>query len=302
MTDFWRAGRPLEFRGVKVRLVDILLLGTTAVFSLITVFFPSRIEGRASLLLGNAAAVVAYLGASRFAQKSRRPIARFLWRTASVQFFFLYLYSTSLRLQHVFFSRWFDQAVLDFEQKLFGVQPTIWIQKFISPGLTEWMMFCYVFYVLVYPLLGAIIFFKHGEEEMEDYLFHLGAAIVISTFGFMLFPVASPIFAIGGLYNVPLRGYVFAAIGELVRNNLHVAGGAIPSIHCAAATIMWWSAYRYHRASFFILAPVILSLYVSTVYGRFHYLTDVIIGILVALLAAGLGRLFKQAVSARRQG
>jgi membrane-associated phospholipid phosphatase len=51
---------------------------------------------------------------------------------------------------------------------------------------------------------------------------------------------------------------------------------------------MWIMAYRYHRPSFYVLAPVVISLYVSTFYGRYHYLTDAIVGVLVAVIALAL--------------
>jgi membrane-associated phospholipid phosphatase len=105
----------------------------------------------------------------------------------------------------------------------------------------------------------------------------------------MMFPVAGPMRHIGDLHTVPLHGYFFTAVSELIRGRVHTPGGTIPSIHCAAATIMWWTAYRYSRPAFFVLAPVILSLYVSTVYGRFHYVFDVLVGIAAAFLTMALG-------------
>jgi len=112
---------------------------------------------------------------------------------------------------------------------------------------------------------------------------------VLCTLGFMIFPVAGPMRHIADLHTVPLRGYFFTAVSELIRGRIHTPGGTIPSIHCAAATIMWWAAYRYSRPAFFVLAPVILSLYVSTVYGRFHYAFDVVAGIAAAFLTMALG-------------
>jgi len=58
---------------------------------------------------------------------------------------------------------------------------------------------------------------------------------------------------------------------------------------------MWWSAYRFSRPSFYVLSPIILSLYVSTVYGRFHYASDVLGGIAAAFLAMVLGNLLIKA-------
>jgi membrane-associated phospholipid phosphatase len=283
------AGTAREFFGLKIRITDVLLLGTTLLFTLLPLIFPSRIKGWLGLVLANGLAVFIYLEANVLEQRSEKRFVKFLLRTGSVQLFLFYIYNISLRLQHVFFAHWNDQAIIDLEQSLFGVQPTIWIQRFITPWLTDWMSFCYVFYVPIYPLLGAIIYYKRGEREMEDYLFYLGVAIILCTIGSTLFPVAGPMRKIGELYDIPLRGYIFTAVGEFIRNHIHVPGGAFPSIHCAAASIMWWIAYRYSRVSFYFLAPVILSLYISTVYGRFHYLIDVIAGIAVALLTMALG-------------
>lgn len=276
--------------GFKVKLSDVLVLGVLILYSLLAPLYPSRVRGSwLGLILANGLAALIFLGANLAAQKTGSRHLRFLLRTLSVQLTLLYIYSASLRLQLIFFPNWHDQAVVDLEAAVLGVQPTVWIQRFITPWLTEWMMFCYVFYVLVYPILSLLIYRRHGEDQNEDYLFYIGLAIVLCTLGFMMFPVAGPERHIAELYTVPLRGYFFTAVSELIRGRIHTPGGTIPSIHCAAATIMWWSAYRYSRPAFYVLAPVILSLYVSTVYGRFHYVFDVAAGIAVAFLTMALG-------------
>ena len=188
--------------------------------------------------------------------------------------------------------------MLDFEQYVFGVQPTLWIEHFTTPWLTEWMMFSYVIYVPLYPVLCGIIYYKHGEAPMEEYFFTLGLTNILCDIGFILFPVASPMYWIKDLYTVPLDGYVWTALGEFMRSNLHYAGGSIPSPHAAAATIMWVMAYRYHRLTFWIISPIIVTLYVSTFYGRYHYLTDAVVGIAVAGLALLLAPLVVHAWNA----
>jgi membrane-associated phospholipid phosphatase len=277
--------------GLKAKVTDILILSALAFYSLLAVLFPARVKGGwTGIVLANVLALVLFLAANLFAQRTGSRDLRFLLRTASIQFILLYIYSMSLKHQLIFFPQWHDQMVIDLEARLLGVAPTVWLQRFVTPWLTEWMMFCYVFYVPVYPLLSLLIYRRHGEEQNEDYLFHIAFVIVLCTVGFMIFPVAGPMRHIGDLHTVPLRGHFFTAVSELIRNRVHSPGGTIPSIHCAAATIMWWMSYRYARPAFYILAPVIISLYVSTVYGRFHYLFDVFVGIAAALLVMALGR------------
>jgi membrane-associated phospholipid phosphatase len=279
------------FFGLSIKATDFFIILALVFYSLLSALFPSRVKGGwMGIILTNAAALAVFLAANLFAQKTASRHLRFLLRTFSVQLILLYVYSMSLRHQLIFFPHWHDQMVIDLEARILGVAPTVWLQRFVTPWLTEWMMFCYVFYVPVYPLLSLLIYKRHGEDQNEDYLFHIAFVIILCTLGFMIFPVAGPMRHIGNLHTVPLRGHFFTAVSEIIRNRVHSPGGTIPSIHCAAATIMWWMAYRYARPAFYVLAPIILTLYVSTVYGRFHYLFDVFVGIAAALLVMVLGR------------
>lgn len=294
-TSWMRIGSRSLF-GLNIRLTDVFVLSALVIYSVLAVLFPSRLRGEwTGIILANTLALAVYLGVNILAQRTRRRFLRFFLRTASVQLVLLYIYSVSLNHQLIFFSQWQDQVVVDLEARLLGVAPTVWIQRFVTPWLTEWMMFCYVFYVPVYPLLSLLIERRRGEEQNEEYLFHIAFIIILCTVGFMLFPVAGPMRHIGELHTVPLRGHFFTAISGLIRNQVHTPGGTIPSIHCAAATIMLWMAFRHVRPAFYTLAPVILSLYVSTVYGRFHYLFDVFVGIAAALVVMALGRVLIKA-------
>lgn len=284
-----------EIFGLKVRVTDVVLLGTAVAYGLLGAIFHSRVERGQKIVLSIGLTVLLYLAANAVAQRVRPRFLRFFFRTAAVQLLIYLVYQFSIDLIHVFFSGWFDTAIIRFEAAAVGGQPTLWLQQFIRPWLTEWLMFCYIFYVPVYPILSTILYFRHGEDTNEEYLFYVGLVVSLCTVGFLLLPVAGPMREIGNLYTVPLRGHFFTAMSELIRTRIHRPGGAIPSIHCGAATIMWWSAYRFSRPSFYVLAPIVLSLYVSTVYGRFHYASDVIAGVAVAFLAMVLGNLLIRA-------
>jgi membrane-associated phospholipid phosphatase len=51
-------------------------------------------------------------------------------------------------------------------------------------------------------------------------------------------------------------------------------------------------AWKYKKWWGIVLTPVILSLYVSTVYGRYHYTSDAIAGIITAVVVLLLARRF----------
>ena len=275
----------LTILGIKIRATDALILSLLAVLSLLALAFFQRVPGWWMLILKNVAVGAGYLFILRYSERAKGTFLRFSLRLLPIVLSYAYLFGAVDALQHIIHKGWLDTEVLDMEQAIFGVQPTLWLQSYITPALTEWLMFTYVIYIPLYPALCGIIYCTKGELAMEDYFFTLGLTNIFCDIGFILFPVAGPLPIIGHLYTTKLDGYIWTWLGEAIRSNLHYVGGSIPSPHSAAATIMWVMAYRYHRTSFWILAPIVLSLYVSTVYCRYHYVTDAVVGVATAFVA-----------------
>jgi membrane-associated phospholipid phosphatase len=267
---------------------DRVILVALAFSTLLTILFYHRVEGWWILVLKNIGAATLYIILNSLRKHRTHRHWVFFLRMASILFIYSYLNQAVDKLQLIIYGRWLDDIVLAMEKSLFGVQPTLWMQRLISKPLTEWMMFAYVAYLPLYPIICGVIFKKKGAPAAEDYFFTLGLSNVICNLGFILFPVAGPFHRLGAEYAVPLDGFVWTWIGEALRHYAQFVGGSIPSPHCANATVMWLMAYRYHRPTFWILSPIVLSLYVSTVYGRYHYVTDSILGIAVGFLAVAI--------------
>jgi membrane-associated phospholipid phosphatase len=290
-----------RFKPAPLQATDAIILATLALFTALTVVFCRRIPGWELLVLKNLAAGVAYVVLQQTAAYTRFKPLKFALRLVPITLTYGYLFLAVDKLQLILHGRFLDEVVLRIEAAVFGVQPTLWLQAFMKPALTEWMMFAYMFYFLMYPILCAIIYFRDGEAGMEDYFFTLGLTNILCDLGFILFPVAGPMAAMGGQYTVPLKGYLFTWMGEWVRTSLQFPGGSIPSPHCAAATVMWAMAYRYHRLTFWLLLPVVVSLYVSTFYGRYHYVSDAVVGIATAVVAVKLAPPLSRAWARRKR-
>jgi membrane-associated phospholipid phosphatase len=278
-------GRKIRFFGFDLQITDAFLLGGTIVQMAFFLLFSRRINQPLLYAAKNVGLAIVYLFSIFLLMKVKSRGLYFFLRTASVQLSFAYLYEAIHPLQLLVWGSWQDRTVLAAEQAVFGVQPTLWLERFISAPLTEWMMFSYVIYLVIYPLVGGLIYFKHGERALEDFLFTLGFVNLACDLGFILFPVAGPVFYMPEAYSVPQNGWLFTYLGYFIRAHAHQAGGSIPSPHCSVATVMWAMSHRYVRRWFYILAPVILSLYVSTVYCRYHYITDSIAGIVLGIIA-----------------
>jgi membrane-associated phospholipid phosphatase len=261
------------------------VFGGLAAVALSAAVFHSRVESYRTVVAANALAALAWAALRFVAERRLTRFAAFLLRMLGLLFFFTFLNAAVAPLQLVIHGRWLDDLVLAAENTVFGVQPTIWLQRFLSRPLTEWMMFSHVVYLPLFPVVCGLLYRRKGEAAAVECLYALGLATVACDLSYMFFPVAGPLPYIAVRYTVPLDGWVFTWMGEALRHHVHFVGGTIPSLHCANATVMSGMAYRHYRSLFWILAPVVLSLYASTVYCRFHYVTDAVLGVAVGVLA-----------------
>lgn len=207
--------------------------------------------------------------------------------------FFSVFFGVTSDFQLVIHNQWQDEKLLALDNNLFGSEVSLLMESIVCRYLTEAMMFAYVFYI---PLLifAAFVAYKSGSTKgLGEYLFILSLGYAFCFVGFILFPVASQMYYSPHKYTVALEGGIFTFLGELIRNKTHFPGGSLPSPHCTASTIVLFSLRKYNRNIFYLVLPVVMIIYVSTVYGRYHYIWDGITGIILAVLLVKLLPLFQ---------
>ena len=75
-------------------------------------------------------------------------------------------------------------------------------------------------------------------------------------------------------------------------NFARIRRDVFPSMHVAISLVVWLYAYRNSKRLFWILSPLILSLWLSTLYLRYHYLIDVLAGLILAPVSYLLANAF----------
>ena len=250
----------------------------------LTLVFPSRIEGwqQASLSLAIAGTLYGAVVAVVRRMPSGPPSA--VLYTSAVMMLFSFLFTITGLYQHLFVRGWLDGDLIAWEKSLMGVESSVFLQRVVHPALTEWMMFAYVIYLPLLPFVALVCYRSAGVRAMTDYLLNLSLSYIVCYLGFIVYPVAGPLCYYPEQFTVPLGGGIFAWCGEWIRSTLHYPGGCLPSPHCAAGTVMMLMLFRYHRKMFAVTLPVILTIYAATVYGRYHYLSDSVSGIAVAVV------------------
>ncbi len=180
-----------------------------------------------------------------------------------------------------------DPTLDQLDRQIFGVSPTLWFQKLYHPLLTDYMAFAYVLYFAM-PL--AIIFLLYWRRRREDFR-ELALSLVLCFYsGFLLyiiFPAGPPRFyePMLKIFDPPqLTSYfgVFEATTKAfdAANPIKVYA-SFPSLHCAIAMLAMVYAWRFRdvfRHKWIlpaIYAPLVVSLWISTVYLRHHWVVDV---------------------------
>ncbi len=108
----------------------------------------------------------------------------------------------------------------------------------------------------------------------------------------IVFPIESPHFSLPRASGplAPLTGGFSTALIGVIETYGRVHGAAFPSAHVAGSMVAILCAWRYRRWLFWATLPFFVCMMVATVYGRYHYVADVLAGMLVgaAGYAAGL--------------
>ena len=178
-----------------------------------------------------------------------------------------------------------DPALIRIDHFLFGVHPTLWMQRWIVPWLTDLLSLFYLSYYFL-PVTLVLVLYIKKSPGLYPALFILTFGYYISFIGYILFPAVGPRYAMTSLYTVPLEG---SFITDLVRDGLnaieHNKRDCMPSGHTQIALTVLYLAYRYEKTIFYVFLPIVCGLVLSTVYLRYHYVIDLVAGVAFAVFS-----------------
>ncbi len=192
---------------------------------------------------------------------------------------------------------WRDSVLIAFDHRLTGVYPAAWLAQFSSVWLNEAMQVAYMTYYLFLTFLGASLYRRRrdrssdssprnpsGAMAMQAFWTVMTASMIGYSIGYVIsifFPVEAPFFAMRSLSLPPLVGGPATSLIDFIESWGRVRGGAFPSGHVLGSFVALLGAWCYRRKLFWIFLPCFIAMCVSTIYGRYHYIADILAGILV---------------------
>lgn len=183
-----------------------------------------------------------------------------------------------------------DPLLIRLDYLVFKGYPTVMLEAVHAPLLTDILQIAYSSYYFLPVALGLLLKIGKRDKEFDRTVFLILLCFYLSYIGYLLFPALGPRYTMNHLQSVELEGlFVAGSIQEFLNRLEGVKRDAFPSGHTAIVLVVSGLAYRFHKGFFFVTFPVILLLIFSTVYCRYHYVADVIGGMVLAAITFFIG-------------
>lgn len=193
------------------------------------------------------------------------------------------LYKELATLNRFLTTRYFDVTVQGWDAALFGGQPSMTLSEMLPwVPLSEALHLGYGAYYLIVPAALIGVYMTRGQAALARTAFAVASAFFLCYLAFIAYPVAGPRYEferIGG----DLSGGAFYQVVHVILEGGSSKGTAFPSSHIAASLSAVLAAGREDRRWFWALIVPEVALAIGTVYGRFHYGIDAVVGVLTGL-------------------
>ena len=200
----------------------------------------------------------------------------------------LVLYEALAQLTPVLRPQVVDASLVRIDRAVLGVDAAVWIGRFASPLLSWVMATCYGAYFIIPGALAAFLYAAGPAARglFRDYIVAGSLTAVLGFVGYLLVPAVGPYVFQADLFPTRLPGGGYSPVFlQAVDDFRGIGRDCFPSLHAAHMTVALVFAHRFRRALFVAMLPVGLGLYVSTIYLRMHYVTDVVAGIALGAVA-----------------
>jgi membrane-associated phospholipid phosphatase len=177
------------------------------------------------------------------------------------------------------------------DRELFGVQPAVWAERFITPARTEAMQFFYLNFFWIAPSMSVLLLLRKRWAEFRTVTLGVIVCFYLGYLLYVVFPAAPPRLVLVYQFKTSLAGHpsVFSNLSARAFELLPAdSRAAFPSLHAAVSLVVLIYAWRHLRAWFWAALPFVVGLWASTIYLRHHYTVDVLAGWALAPLAVAV--------------
>lgn len=264
---------------------------------LILCFHGESLNGWPWLLLAHGIVVVLVHGLIHWHHQGRSGrLVEFLRHFYPV-LLFTGFYRETEELNRMFVPTYLDPFFIRMEQAWFGFQPSLEFMAALPYRLLSELFYAaYFSYYIMIVGVGLALFFRN-RQHFFHYLSVICFLFYVCYFTYIFLPVIGPRVFFGAEgYQLPasvqpaeppyfpgaVRAGVFYQLMRLIYDAFEAQGAAFPSSHVVVAVGSAYFSFLYLKRVRVAHAIAVVLLCLATVYCRYHYVVDVLAGILVA--------------------
>ena len=189
-----------------------------------------------------------------------------------------------------------DGRIYQLDLRVFGVEPSVYLDRFVTESTTEWFAFFYFLYFLILCVhVLPMVYWNRDTQLLGRFATGTLMMFLSAHLLYMLVPGYGPYWYLKDSFHHDLVGGPF---WHLVRETVD-AGGAqkdiFPSLHTAAPTFLAIFSFRHRKLYPFkytwpVVAFLATQIILATMFLRWHYLIDIVAGLTLATTASLLGQ------------
>ena len=185
-----------------------------------------------------------------------------------------------------------DNTLAHWDLAMWKVDPVFWMSSIRSRFAVEFLQAVYTMFLPGSVALGIVLWFRTPREEFRRGTFAIALTFLVSYLGYLALPARGPRFMDYASQYPPLQGlWAF----HYFQNALDKLEGAqydcFPSGHVAVVLVGCWLARKISPGVFYTFAAFAACITFSTIYLRYHYVIDVIVGMALAIVVIAVAPL-----------
>jgi membrane-associated phospholipid phosphatase len=198
-----------------------------------------------------------------------------------------------------------DLLFIKMDFLIFGTNPTEWVYRFENPILTEFLQIIYAYYYPMIVVFGLELYLWKRFKEYKYTIFIIFFSFYFSYLLYMIFPANGPRFHLHDFSTISselpglfLTEYIraFLNFGESIPSNIpnpqdFVQRDVMPSLHIITAFLIMYLSWKFRSRSFYFYLPYFFCMMAATIYLRYHYVVDLLGGLIVCVLTIILGKI-----------
>jgi membrane-associated phospholipid phosphatase len=191
--------------------------------------------------------------------------------------------------------------LLALDIRLFGVEPCLWAEQFYSRERTRIFQLFYMSFAIIAPAVPLVLLWQKRFADFRRAALSIIVCFYLGYVIYLILPAAPPRIALAGEFKRNLGGdllrdgprgptwpweVVEDPVAIVTESTLALlptdSRAAFPSLHAAVSLLSLILAWRFTRGLFLALTPLVLGLWISTIYLRHHFAVDLIAGFALA--------------------